>query len=154
MPLTKFIFVYGFTDREDEIKKLATKLGVDNSAIFVGAVDYKEMPCYVAAADICISVPSSDSSPRSVYEAMACGAPPILSDLPWTKDFITPEQNALLVPVRDHQSLAAAILRLLSNGELRERITNANLKLVDEKLNYHKHMAEMESIYQSLCQPK
>lgn len=26
----------------------------------------------------------------------------------------------------------------------------ANLKLVAEKLDYHKHMAEMESIYQSL----
>ncbi len=83
---------------------------------------------------------------------MACGVPPILSDLPWTKDFITPEQNALIVPVRNYQALATAILRLLSDGELRQRIIKANLKLVDEKLNYHKHMAKMESIYQSLCQ--
>jgi glycosyltransferase involved in cell wall biosynthesis len=58
------------------------------------------------------------------------------------------------MPVRDHQALATAILRLLSDGELRQKIIKANLKLVDEKLNYHKHMAEMESIYQSLCQVK
>ncbi|MFC2071759.1 glycosyltransferase family 4 protein [Chloroflexota bacterium] len=151
VPSVKIMFVYGFRDKEVEMKKLAADLGVDDATIFVGSVDYEEMPYYHAAADVCLSVPSSDSSPRAVYEAMACGVPPILSDLPWTKDFITPEQNALIVPVRDHQALATAILRLLADGELRQKITKANLKLVDEKLNYHKHMAKMESIYQSLC---
>lgn len=154
VPLVKIMFVYGFRDRESEMKRLATDLGVDNSTIFVGPVDYQEMPHYFAASDVCLSVPSSDSSPRAVYEAMACGVPPILSDLPWTKDFITPEQNALLVPVRDYQALASAVLRLLSDEELRQKIIKANLKLVDEKLNYHKHMGQMESIYQSLCQVK
>ncbi len=151
-PSAKIMFVYGFLDKESEMKRLAADLGVADSTIFVGPVDYQEMPYYMATADICLSVPSSDSSPRVVYEAMACGVPPILSNLPWTKDFIKLEQNALLVPVRDYQALAAAILRLLSDRELRERITEANLKLVDEKLNYHKHMAKMESIYESLCQ--
>ncbi|MBI4283992.1 MAG: glycosyltransferase family 4 protein [Chloroflexi bacterium] len=150
MPSAKMMFVYGFSGQEAEMKKLASALGVADATIFVGPVDYAEMPYYQAAADICLSVPSSDSSPRSVYEAMACGVPPILSDLPWTKDLIMPEQNALIVPARDYQALAKAILRLLADGELRQGITKANLKLVDEKLNYHKHMAAMETIYQSL----
>ena len=152
LPTAKFMFIYGFGDKETEMRRLVDDSGVSDSVIFVGHVDYEEMPFYCAAADICVSVPSSDSSPRSVYEAMACGVPPILSNLPWTKDFITPEQNALLVPERDHQALASAILRLLSDRELRQRIIEVNLKLVDERLNYHKHMAQMESIYQSLCQ--
>ena len=154
VPSAKFMFIYGFLDKEVEMKKMAADLGVDGSTIFVGPVDYHQIPYYIAAADVCVSVPSSDSSPRSVYEAMACGVPPILSDLPWAKDFITPDQNALLVPTRDHQLLSSTILRLLSNRELRERISKNNLKLVDEKLNYHKHMAIMESIYQSLCKVK
>jgi len=144
------MFVYGFTDRESEMKKLAAQLGVDESTIFVGPVDYQEMPYFIAAADVCVSVPSSDSSPRAVYEAMACGVPPVISNLPWTKNFLVPDQNALFVPVKDHRKLVAAILRLLTDKELRRKIKEANLKLVDEKLNYHKHMAKMESIYQSL----
>ena len=153
-PSAKFMFVYGFSDKGVEMKRLAADLGVDDSTIFAGPVDYQEMPYYIAAADVCVSVPSSDSSPRAVYEAMACGVPPVISDLHWTKDFIIPEQNALLVPVKDHRKLAAAILRLLTDKELRKKIKEANLKLVDEKLNYHKHMAKMESIYQSLCRVK
>lgn len=151
VPSAKFMFVYAFGNIEVKMKKLAVDLGISDSIIFVGHVDYKEMPYYCTAADVCVSVPSSDSSPRSVYEAMACGIPPVISNLSWTKDFITPEQNAVLVPARDYQALAAAILRLLRDKELRERIKEANLKLVDERVDYHKHMATMESIYQSLC---
>ncbi len=33
------------------------------------------MARYYQAADVCVSIPSSDSSPRSVWEAMACGCP-------------------------------------------------------------------------------
>ena len=151
-PAAKFMFIYGFGDKETEMRRLVDDLGVRDSVIFVGHVGYEKMPFYCAAADICISVPSSDSSPRSVYEAMACGVPPIISDLYWTKEFIVSEQNALIVPVSDSQALAAAIIRLLIDKKLRERMIKANLKLVDEELNYHKHMARMESIYQLACQ--
>jgi glycosyltransferase involved in cell wall biosynthesis len=151
-PTAKFMFIYGFGDKETEMRKLVYDLGIRDSVIFVGHVDYEEMPFYCAAADICISVPTSDSSPRSVYEAMACGVSPIISDLYWTKEFIVPEQNALIVPVRNSQALGTAIIRLLTDKRLREKMIKANLKLVDEKLNYHKHMAQMESVYQLACQ--
>jgi len=82
---------------------------------------------------------------------MACGVPPVISDIAWTRDFMIPERNALFVPVRDDQALAAAIIKLLTDDTLRQKIIQANLKLVDEKLSYHKHMAKMESVYQSFC---
>ena len=151
-PEAKFLFVYGFSQGEDEMKNLADDLGVSQSVRFIGPVSYEEMPCYCAAADVYVSVPSSDSSPRAVYEAMACGVPPVLSDLPWTKDLIVPEQNALIVPVKDNKALASAILSLLKNTKLRESIKEANLKLVDKEFNYHWHMTRLESIYQLLCQ--
>jgi len=47
-----------------------------------GGVPYERLPAYFQAADVCLSIPRSDSSPRSVWEAMACGCPCVLSDLP------------------------------------------------------------------------
>src|SRR4051794_10588683 len=38
----------------------------------VGHVDYAQMPDYYRVADACLSITSSDSAPRSVFEAMAC----------------------------------------------------------------------------------
>jgi len=60
------MFIYGFLGNETEMKKMALHLGVANSVIFVSSVNYEEMPNYFAASDVCLSVPSSDSSPRAV----------------------------------------------------------------------------------------
>ena len=65
----------------------------------VGHVPYERMAWYYQAADVCVSIPSSDSSPRSVWEAMACGCPVVVSDLPWVRELIAPERDALVVPI-------------------------------------------------------
>ena len=41
----------------------------------IGHVPYERMVEWYQAADVCVSVPSSDSSPRSVWESMASGTP-------------------------------------------------------------------------------
>ncbi len=57
-----------------------------------------ELPLYLRACDVFVSIPSSDSSPLSVYEALASGCTVLVSDLPWCyekfkldRDFITCE---------------------------------------------------------------
>ena len=73
------------------------------------------MASYYQAADVCVSIPSSDSSPRSVWEAMACGCPVVVSDLPWVHELIEPERDALVVPI-EAAALAGAIGRVLEDA--------------------------------------
>lgn len=152
IPNTKFIIKYGFGEQEDELKNLDRNLGVSDAVRFVGYVDYEEMPFYYASADVCVSVPSSESSPRSVFEAMACGAVPIVSDLPWVGELLLVNENTLVVPLRNHNALANAIITLLTDNVLYHRLRESNLKLVKDKADYHQQMAKMESLYQSLFQ--
>ena len=49
----------------------------------VGHVPYEEMADWYRVADACVSIADTDSSPRSVWEAMAAGCPCVVSDLPW-----------------------------------------------------------------------
>lgn len=150
-PNAKFLFCYHVTEKEEELKGLASELGVDKSTIFVGYVaNEKEMPYYAAAADVCVSIPSSDGFSRSVCEAMACGTPPILSDLQWWKGILKPEKNALIVPLRDYHLLAEAIIRLLDDDVLRKQMIENNYKFVSENMDYKKHMKKLESIFESL----
>ena len=83
----------------------------------MGHVPYEQMAAYYQAADVCVSIPSSDSSPRSVWEAMACGCPVVVSDLPWVHELIEPGCDALTVPI-DAGALALAIDRILGDREL------------------------------------
>jgi len=144
IPRAQFLFTYVMEDSIHSIKELVSKLGIENSIKFIGPVDYEEMPDYHSIADVSVSVPSSDSSPCSVYEAMACNTPVVVSDLPWTKHFMKNGQNAMIVPVRRPEAIADAIVNILHNSRLRNKLIVAGLNTVREYVDYERNMEMME----------
>lgn len=105
--------------------RLIKKLHVEDNVILLGYVDNeKEMPYIYADSDVVVSVPSSDSSPRTVYEAMACGCTVIVSDLPWVHGKL--QKEVITVPLRDSKALADTIIETL-----------AGRKFIDKELSYH-----------------
>jgi len=108
----------------------------------VGHVPYDRIAAYFRAVDACVSVPSSDSSPRSVWEAMACGCPCILSDLPWTRELIEDGRDALLVPPRAG-NIASALRQVLTAPELADRVRARGRALVEA---HHDRDAEMDKL--------
>lgn len=104
-----------------------------------------------AAADIAVSVPSSDGTPSSVLEAMACGAVPVLSDLPSLHEWVVDGREGLFVPVGDSAALAAAILRLTRDDKLRRRLQVNGLAVINERAERAQRMGRAEEIYESLA---
>jgi glycosyltransferase involved in cell wall biosynthesis len=64
------------------------------------------------------------TSPLKAFEAMAAGRPIVCTDLPSSREFFRPGENALLVPPGDASALAVAIQRILSDGALALRIAH------------------------------
>jgi glycosyltransferase involved in cell wall biosynthesis len=116
----------------------------------IGHVPYETMADFYRAADVCVSIPSSDSSPRSVWEAMACGAPCVLSDLPWVHELITPGEQALAVP-QDAGAVADSVVRVLSDSALAERLATGGRALVEEHRNEAVEMERLSSLYERLA---
>jgi glycosyltransferase involved in cell wall biosynthesis len=116
----------------------------------VREVPYDQLAEYYRAADVCVSIPSSDSSPRSVWEAMGCGAPCILSDLPWVHELIEDEQHALVVPIRE-DAVADAMRRLLADPALSDRIARQGRRLVEEHHDAQKELDRLCSLYERLA---
>jgi glycosyltransferase involved in cell wall biosynthesis len=78
----------------------------------LGNVPVEQMPDVYRAADVVVSLASSDSSPRSVWEALACGRPVVVSDLPWAREELDHGRHALLTPL-DADAVADALERAL-----------------------------------------
>jgi glycosyltransferase involved in cell wall biosynthesis len=116
----------------------------------IGHVPYDEMADWYAAADACVSIPSSDSSPRSVWEAMACGCPVVLSDLPWARELIEPGRDALLVPI-DAAAVAAALGRLLAEPQLASDLAARGRLLVAAHRDRAAEMDRLAAVYRSLA---
>jgi glycosyltransferase involved in cell wall biosynthesis len=55
-------------------------------------------------------------------EAMACGAPVVLTDSRGVREYARPGENCLLVPIRQPATLAEAILRVLEDPALSEQL--------------------------------
>lgn len=146
----RFILKNAYGTMEPELRNLAKELDVSESVVFVDMIDYTEMPAYLNAADIFISVPSSDSTSISLLEAMACGLPVIVSDLPASREWVKDGWNGYIVPVRDEKTLADAIVKLIKDKKKRKLSGRRNYELVKEKANYEKHMKKMEELYELL----
>jgi glycosyltransferase involved in cell wall biosynthesis len=112
-------------------------------------VELERLIDYYRVADVSVSVPSSDSSPRTVWESMACGSPTVVSDLEWTKGMIENGVNGLTVEVAA-EPVAAAIERVLADQELAERLSAAGRTLVEGHHDQVHEMDRLSALYESV----
>jgi glycosyltransferase involved in cell wall biosynthesis len=129
-----YLFTGDFESLNQGSKKYIIDHNLHNNVIFCGRLDHEtEMKFYYADADITVSVPSSDSSPFSVYEAMATKTPVIVSDLPWLDGKFTHGKHLLTVPVQNELALAAAIINLINNEVILD--VESAYSIVFDKIN-------------------
>jgi len=85
-----------------------------------------------------------EGTPRSVLEAMATGRPVITSDAPGCRETVINGVNGFLVPPRDPEALAEAMVRLIEQPEAEtQRMAQASLDLARERYDVHKVNAHM-----------
>jgi glycosyltransferase involved in cell wall biosynthesis len=106
----------------------ATKLGLEN-VTFVPKVPYDRLAKLVARSHVCLGIfgttpKTANVIPNKAFEALAAGRPLVTADTPAIRELLD-ERSAMLVPAGDPTALAAAILRLRRDPELRERIGRA-----------------------------
>jgi glycosyltransferase involved in cell wall biosynthesis len=115
----------------------------------VGHVPYERMADYYRAADVCVSIASSDSSPRSAWEAMASGCPIVLSDLPWVHELIEPNRHATVVPI-DASAVAAAVEDLLAHPPRAARMAAEARALAEAHQDSRVEMDRLADVLRSL----
>lgn len=129
-----------------QLKRKVTTLGLDDYVIWLGYIEYKDMPLYYNASDLVISVPSSDSSPKSVYEAMFCGKPIIISDLGWSHELLSELECVCRVEVKNSDQLSSSVMRLISDTNFSEKIAKNSLQIAHKYFDYEVNMEKMEKI--------
>jgi len=101
----------------DELRDQAARLGRDGRVLLVGQQPNPED--WMQAMDIFVHTSRGEPFGMVVIEAMALGKPVIAAAEGGPTEVITPGVDGLLSPYGDHRALAAAILRLLDDEELR-----------------------------------
>ena len=79
-----------------------------------------------------------EGKPRSTQEAMAIGRAVITTDAPGCRDTVDDGVNGILVPVRDPEALAAAMMRFITDPELVVSMGAASRKFAEERFDVRK----------------
>lgn len=82
-----------------------------------GHKEHNEMPEILSMASIVVLPSYHEGLPQILQEAAACGKAIIATDIPGCREVIEHEKNGFLVPVKNAQILADAILSLLNDPD-------------------------------------
>lgn len=128
LPDNYLLYIVGGTPEDIENFKKYINDNLIQNVIVVGYVAPKQVPKYLAAADILI-LPNTSAddmsrlytSPLKLFEYMAARRPIVASDLPSVREILN-EQNSILVKPDDPQALAKGVAKISENKALADSL--------------------------------
>lgn len=135
----------------EKIKNILTDNGAIGSTRFVEGIPHDEIADFFRLADVTASVPDTDGTPMTVLESMACGTPTVIGELDdYDRSYFEHGLTTLMIDQRDPQSIAEAVLTLLTNTELSSSISAEASWRVLATGGYEYQMGKMEQLYERL----
>ena len=115
----------------ESLVELAEELKIQDKVRFVGAVS--DVGGLLSAADVGVFSSRSEGCPNGVLESMAAGLAVAGTDIEGIRAVVGAEGAPFLAPPGDDGALAAAVIRLANDSDLRVTIGAQNRRRVREK---------------------
>jgi glycosyltransferase involved in cell wall biosynthesis len=106
---------------------------------------------WMQAADVLVSGSHQDTEgmSRVLYEAMACGAVPVATDIRGNRDALTPA-TGVLVPERDPEAMARALGAVLADPVRLGGLRQAAIDRARESFDIRRHARSVEAFYRAV----
>lgn len=152
------LLIAGNGDDREKLEAIALHSGVSERVTFIGHVDHAELPTYYKVSDIFVRPSVIEGFGVAFVEAFAAGIPVVATPVGGIPDFLfDPDKNpdkhptGLFCNVRDPESVAKAVQRLVENPALVSEVTTNARTLVAEKYDWNS-IAKMqkEQLFESL----
>jgi glycosyltransferase involved in cell wall biosynthesis len=139
------LVIAGSGSEEIRLKDLVHSLGLKDRVVFTGWLKPAENRHWYARATVYVALPESDSTSISLYEAMAAGCVPVVTDLPANREVIRGGDNGILVRESDSGFIARAVSMTGATWLVENRLLA--LKRAGKSQNRERFLR----IYASLC---
>ena len=140
--------VVGSGEEEKKLKKLATSLGIGKHTYFLGII--KKIEYIYIIADIVILSSDTETTSRTVLEAMSFGKSVIATNVGGLPDIICSYKNGILVPKGNYAKIADAAISLLNNANLSQRIGIKAAETIKQKFTIDIMRDAIEEVYDKL----
>jgi glycosyltransferase involved in cell wall biosynthesis len=140
------LLIVGTGKTQQDLTGLASGLGIVKSVFFVPEIP--DTTDALSATDIFVLPSLQEGLGLALMEAMAAGLAVIGSNVGGIKTLIREGQNGLLVNPADSNALAGAILTLLNDPLMREKLGKAGQDFIQHNFSQDKMVRETEKEYQ------
>jgi len=142
----------------EELEKLVQELGITKHVTFTGFIDQPSLIANIKKSHIFVH-PSRmgkdgnrEGVPNSLLEAMASGMAVIATKHGGIPEAVTHEESGLLVEENDPAALAAAMLRLMRDTDLIQKLGAGARAVIEDRFNRAKNIALLEDMYLGLIE--
>jgi len=134
------------------IEKLVKNYNLDDKTEFLGSVAHTKIPGILSNTDIYISLSEKDGASASLFEAMASGCFPVVSDIPANRLWIQDGINGRLVSFGDPVQLALVLEELIMERVEMERVSKLNREIAESKLDIKKNTLNFKKLFEDVVQ--
>ena len=106
---------------------------------------------YLNVFDIFVLSSIREGTSLTLIEAMAAGLPVVATDAGGTSSVVTDKKTGFLVPPKDPNRLADAIIHLCGNQKIREEMGKAGRARVEESFSLGRMAERYAGLYRELA---
>lgn len=134
------------------LEYLIKELKLENDVSLLGFVENPY--AYMQRSDVFVLSSRWEGFGNVLVEAMACGCPVVSTNCPsGPAEILGNGEYGILVPVEDVEKMAKSIIKILTNKELREELSNKALKRAKE-FHVEKAVEKYLQIFSEVCMGK
>jgi glycosyltransferase involved in cell wall biosynthesis len=135
-----------------EMERYAQDLGIRQRVFFTGW--RRNLPRIYADLDLLVVSSNNEGTPVSAIEAMASGCPVVATRVGGLPDIIKDGKTGYLVPAKQPQSLATAILELIRDPQRARQMGRSAQLSVMENFSLDRLLRDTEHLYEELLTSK
>jgi glycogen(starch) synthase len=130
------------------LQVMIDEFGMSEKIKLLGFVDADKLVKFYKCADITVVPSIYEPFGMVVLEAMVAGCPVIVADTGGLKEIVVHEETGLCFKPNDSESLAQAMIRVLTDDELAQRLTGDAHRFIGEKYNWERIARHTMDVYE------
>ncbi|MEX0824627.1 MAG: glycosyltransferase family 4 protein [Pirellulaceae bacterium] len=131
------------------LQQRIAELGMEHYFVFTGLVPPSRIPGLIGAMDALVHTSYREGLARALPQALIAGKPVVSYDIDGAREVVLDDRTGFLVPAGDTERLAASIIRLASDAELRRRLGKEGQGRFTEPFRHETMTRRLREIYAS-----
>lgn len=141
------LIIIGQGPSEDILKTMVKKTGLQEHISVIPTIEHANLKRYFSDCDLFILPSYSEGLPKVLLEAMACGIPVVVSDIPAHRKLIKHSVDGYMFKTSNVDSLASTIMYALANSQESENITQNARNLVKKEFTWQSVARRLDEVY-------